>query len=782
MKIPLIISLIVLNISITISYKQNGCVCPSTPPNPPEEIKDDPNFELKEVISSSGKNFGIPMLLEGFVFLPNATTVGYHHTVIPQDCPEGYRLPTKEEIDTLLSKLGNNVYDTLTDKNGLGLDPSLKYYTSTHDTSKSYYFWGLTLDNNTKTYKFESQACNTGPSRNSGRCVLETKNAKFNIEGKDYDLSVNKGKSFTLISDVIKGYLWRVDDKLYSTKEVSINTDRRGCHLMETWGKILTGDVLYNCDIIYSKYYFEMNSTSNFNLSYVETLNDTYNSKRKSAFHFGECQAPISPKANGGYYLTFYDKEEKKIRVLEYFNNDTVYKNTLLEYDAYPMDISETDYGFAIYAKYTSDLHHSFIVAYNYNYVKRFETTIMNNGADAKVFKEGIQFYNSSNVVIYGLSAMYDPDNGKLNYGRGYLTLIFAHYNYFGASSGGHTGDTYFIFDSTGNPQKAKYAWGWESSHSLIQSHIYDGKYFITAALGDAYPMGIKICVVDVTKNTSQFDQSRNTYPQVKYSYTDTMIPFIQGNMGGQSMGRLGGVLNFGNFYVCIYSIKQSANDTTDGIFLTKFKYENEKITEIGQHVTIKSGCAGSLTQLRAAKFGNRILITYILYKTDFGTGYPYDDEYKTETMYYLLIDTNGSIIKDSIQASTQEQALNEDLRELRDGTLRWAYIDTKDVLKIVKVNVDNKLDIEYFEDKIDDEEPPEEPKKDDKKEGGLSGGVIALIVILCIAAVGVGGFFLYTKVLGGTINIAGFSFGGNSGTGSSERMNSSSEMKDMRA
>ena len=50
------------------------------------------------------------------------------------------------------------------------------------------------------------------------------------------------------------------------------------------------------------------------------------------------------------------------------------------EYNAFPLDIIETDYGFAIYARDVTDIHHSFVVTYNFDYTKRVETTIMNNG------------------------------------------------------------------------------------------------------------------------------------------------------------------------------------------------------------------------------------------------------------------------------------------------------------------------------------------------------------------------------------------------------------------
>ena len=54
--------------------------------------------------------------------------------------------------------------------------------------------------------------------------------------------------------------------------------------------------------------------------------------------------------------------------------------------------------------------------------------------------------------------------------------------------------------------------------------------------------------------------------------------------------------------------------------------------------------------------------------------------------MYYLLVDSNGTAIAGPIQSGEQIEALSEDLRELKDGSLRWGYVTSGNVLKIVKV------------------------------------------------------------------------------------------------
>ena len=75
------------------------------------------------------------------------------------------------------------------------------------------------------------------------------------------------------------------------------------------------------------------------------------------------------------------------------------------------------------------------------------------------------------------------------SYYRGRIFLIFAHYNYF-LDNGEHTGDTVAIFNDV--LLDMYFGLTLASSHSLIQSATFDEFYFWTAALGDAYPQGIK--------------------------------------------------------------------------------------------------------------------------------------------------------------------------------------------------------------------------------------------------------------------------------------------------
>ena len=97
------------------------------------------------------------------------------------------------------------------------------------------------------------------------------------------------------------------------------------------------------------------------------------------------------------------------------------------------------------------------------------------------------------------------------------------------------------------------------------------------------------------------------------------------------------------------------------------------------------------LINIRCAKYGGRILITYILTKTDYGLDYvPYYQDLNEE-MYYLVTDLNGKNILGPYKSTEQNEAISEDIKKLKDGSLRWGYVDKDDVLKIVKVEAPTK-------------------------------------------------------------------------------------------
>ena len=668
------------------------CKCPSKH-DAPQTIKVNDKYSPSNVIID-GVNYGKPFVIGDLIFLTKNVAIERGITELSNSCPTGYRLPTKTEYQKLLSSLGTKANSVLTDKSGFNFQSGSLYMTndkvySTTDGSDNdaWCFYGLAYSDS----KYEVKIINTFWDIDSmkAKCILDTKNVKLNVDGLDYDLLTDEKRTLTIDRTILKGLLWRLGNKISSVNKTEILNTERGCDILEIWGVALNNKALYECKIVYTRPKIGNSETGTFTISKVSTLKNTFSSERVGSIYFERPQAPITPKSDGGYYLAYNNKKNNKLTVVEFDKTDKIITEKELGYKAFPLDIIETDFGFAIYARDAEDDDHSFIVIYTFDYTKVAETTIMNNGEQPKQSKNALIFYDSNGAPLFGIDNMFNPHNGKLAYGRGKLNLIFAHYNNFNGEEG-HTGDTYYSFDLSGSTKTAKYAWSWQSSHSLIQSHIYNGKYFICVSLGDAYPEGINLSIIDISKGGNSYDSTRKNYPNIGYITESEMFGVITGNHGGSSYGRLGGVLQFDSVYVVVYSIKKSSGDDRDGIFLTKFSYEKDKIKFIKTEY-ILHGKAGKLINIRCAKYGGRILITYILTKTDYGLDYVPSHQDLNEEMYYLVTDLNGKNILGPYKSTEQNEAISEDIRELKDGSLRWGYVDKNDVLKIVKVEAPTK-------------------------------------------------------------------------------------------
>ena len=120
---------------------------------------------------------------------------------------------------------------------------------------------------------------------------------------------------------------------------------------------------------------------------------------------------------------------------------------------------------------------------------------------------------------------------------------------------------------------------------------------------------------------------------------------------------------------------------------MTKVKFDGTTFSLVDTK-DVLSNITGKLINLRSAKYGEDILITYIHNNKDYGTDYPSYNQNLQEKMYYVICDINGNVITGPLEASSQHQALNEDIRPLKDGSLRWGYIDNSNVLRIVRVKL----------------------------------------------------------------------------------------------
>ena len=237
-----------------------------------------------------------------------------------------------------------------------------------------------------------------------------------------------------------------------------------------------------------------MTPTQEFDNSVVKLKETNFDMLYSNYIHFYHSNSPLAPRSDDGYYIAFTDTS-KYLHVLSYDKNDKLLKDFNINEKAYPVDITATDKGFAIYMIEADSEYHSYLSLYNKSFQLIKKVQIMNNSkkddkkVDSNIKKQVIR-YDTDGKPVFGMRFMYHPDSGKLIYEFGRIILIFSHYNYF-LDVGEHTGDTTVTFDSSLNDMDFGLTWG--ASHSLIQSATADDLYFWTAALSDAYPMGIKV-------------------------------------------------------------------------------------------------------------------------------------------------------------------------------------------------------------------------------------------------------------------------------------------------
>ena len=285
----------------------------------------------------------------------------------------------------------------------------------------------------------------------------------------------------------------------------------------------------------------------------------------------------------------------------------------------------------------------------------------------------------------------------------------------------------------------------WGASHSLIQSVTFDENYFWTAALSDAYPMGIKVEYTskrDLNKNIGSYDSINKKYNLRIYGTNDSLAGYIRGYKNGRADGKLGGILYFEKFniYCIIYAKTPNVRDENQGkniIYLTTWKFENETITNI-KTIEVKVFESGNIMQVRAGRYGDdKVFITYsnITNPRDYRYGFI---EMGTIPYFYIIDISTLKILKKDIKLDKLIMNTNEDLKTFYDGVLIWASTNKEKKLVINKIGTpllnEKYDDINYILTKDDLIE--EKEKEIDENNTFLSTGVkVAIIIAVIIVA-----------------------------------------------
>jgi hypothetical protein len=259
-----------------------------------------------------------------------------------------------------------------------------------------------------------------------------------------------------------------------------------------------------------------------------------------------------------------------------------------------------------------------------------------------------------------------------------------------------HTGDAYLTFDENG--QNEKYAWIWLSSHSLYQTHLYNGQYYATAAIGDDYPQNIQVCIVDQSMTDGYLDGVRNATVRHPSYCTTIVTGTIPGDGSGNTCGRLGGMHYYNGTYGLIYQRKPCrllnastatyvTNATNELALLTfTFNSSTNAFSAITKKVLVTP--TDLIMSVRSGKYGNKIFITYSSQKTSNGSLTANNNYYVgTDTTMQMLVGFDGSIATAPMAAKVNCTPLSDELKYLADGRLVWSFIDYTENLFIYYTN-----------------------------------------------------------------------------------------------
>ena len=491
--IPILIFVLYLN------FINGAEFCPAKNKDPPKKIQINESFSMNPVLFQ-GENY-TAVKVANKIFLNRfkgrvtmSTSTLYNYT---QYCPSRFKIPLKSDYESVISQLGKEAYNILTDPNGFNMIDTEWYLTNTRGDGPVQKIF-MHLDG--KNFKFVSSEPSLAYNRIAViRCIRDLSDLKLKLSNEK---EINIGEKVTIATNSISsnGYLWRIGNNIFETSSFQYSFTRSGANMVEFWGNCLNGEIIYLCDYIYVKKKAVSNS-QDFNESKIKKIETDFKIQYSEQLHFQHANCPVAPRINGGYYIAFTD-ESNYLHVLSFNKDNQLLKDFNTTEKAYPFDIISTDYGFAIYKLDAVHTNHSYLSIYNKNFDLVNTVQIMNNGNNDDQTKDSntkkqVMKYKFDGSPILGMRFMFRPDNGKLLYSKGIILLIFNHYNYF-LDLGGHNGDSSVTFNNLLQDMNIGLHWG--ASHSLIQTGTFDEYNFCTASLSDGNPEGIKVIFTSKTE------------------------------------------------------------------------------------------------------------------------------------------------------------------------------------------------------------------------------------------------------------------------------------------
>lgn len=394
----------------------------------------------------------------------------------------------------------------------------------------------------------------------------------------------------------------------------------------------------------------------------------------------------------------YAEKNTMFLHVKTIDNDGNQLQDLNLTVKGYPFDLISVGWGWVALIKDYDNPNKLYLLAKNTANQTVFSRVLINAANDSPTTfnPDQLIFYkNSSGSPVFGMDAMFNPSNGKLAFGRDRLAVLFAHYNFFGYYPDGtrsdHTGDTLFTVNLEGKDEKL--AFGWGASHSLTQNLIYNGDKFVSAALGDAFPLNILFTTEDGSKSNGQADPFTGLFNLLNVEETANLLPdVITGNGGGYSNGRLGNLIQLadGQNYVASYSRRKSwaifdgQNKTSDinelGLVFFDNKLNFVKDVYLGEGQWVN--------QVQSCRYGKNIFVSYVISnKRTVLSGNFIDPRLNSDDVqYYLLVDEEGNVISGPLlhEAFSTNLPASDEMKMMADGRCAWTYVDQNYLLNYV--------------------------------------------------------------------------------------------------
>ena len=669
--------------------------CPETS-DPPEAL-DNSNFSIQPILYS-GVSL-TPVVTSGKVLInthQNNVDSTKEYYKDSDYCPDDFIIPKKEDLEAVINNLGDQAYQTFTDKNGLDMAENIYYVTNTKG-NEDYNKIFMILKNNAIQFEdFDPMSFIISPSAPKFYtiCMLGIPDGKivFPDDKKDFDYNAIL-KLQTNFNGYYTDTLWKINDQIIKNETVTITLNEPGVNNVEFWGKYVTGKIEYLCEIFYVENE-KIPSNQEYADDKIKKITTDFKMHYNTSITFTTSNCPVAPRDDGGYYVAV-SNTDKYLHILSFDKDDKLLKDFDTGEKARPHDITSTFIGFAVYVMDADNGDHSYITSYDKNFKMINRVQIMNNTRTEESIKidstpeKQLIRYNSNGKPQFGIRFIYQADNAKLVYSRGRIFLIFAHYNIFDDDYIGHNADTVATFSD--DLEDIDFGLIFGASHSLIQSATFDDNYFWTASLSDAYPQGITVEYTSKKDFQNNYDAVAKKNNVRVYGRNDSLAGTIKGYSIGWADGKLGGLLYFEELelYCMVYAKTPNySEDDKNGkniIYMTTWKFVDGKIEQtIVKEIKIFE--TNNIMQVRAGKLGNdKVFITYI--ETD-KAGHNYYGNVPKGTIpnIFVIKLPDLEFIKNDEKLDDLLMNTNEDLRTFRNGVLIWATSDSNNNLVINKI------------------------------------------------------------------------------------------------